>query len=150
MAGFISRWDNEHVRETTDGLLRLDIRQLARQGGLSTSPGSNTSITLTWPGSPPDWIVVRHDGNDPDVMTLAYRTRSLGGAWEEVCERMPLTRTACNFGGSRPWVRCLGCGKRQAVLFCRGGLFRCRICHDLAYQSTRESAPDRVRRRALG
>lgn len=148
MAGFITRWASEHVRETTEGLLRLDIRQLARQGALSASPGNTKTSTVTWTGSPSAWIVVQHDGADPDAVTLAYQTRSTGEEWTQVRERMQLARTPCAFGGSRPWVLCLGCGTRRAVLYNVGGSFRCRICHDLAYPSTRASTADRARREA--
>ncbi len=37
--------------------------------------------------------------------------------------------------------------RRRAVLFSVGGVFRCRGCHDLAYESTREDDIDRGTRR---
>jgi len=148
MNGLISRWASEHVRHTTDGVLRLDVCQVARQGALSTSPGSATSTTVTWPGTPPDWIVVHHHGDDPDTLALEYRTRSPSGDREEVCERMPLARTGGAFGGSRPRVRCLACDTRRAIIVSVGGLFRCRNCHHLAYPSTRECAAGRAWSRA--
>lgn len=57
--------------------------------------------------------------------------------------------TPCNFGGSRPWFVCPGekCGRRAAILYLRGVRLLCRRCHDLAYQSQRESPLERARRR---
>jgi hypothetical protein len=54
---------------------------------------------------------------------------------------VPLTWTACNFGGERPWFVCpgAGCGRRVAVLYGPGRYFLCRHCYDLAYESQREN-----------
>lgn len=147
MTGFTTRWASVHVRQTTEGLLRLDVRMLAREGYLAASPGSTTSCTVTWTGSPAASIVVHHDGDDPDAVSLEYRTRSTGGDWVEVRECMELSRTDCAFGGTRSWFRCLGCGTRRAVLYSVDGRFRCRACHHLAYASTRAGSADRALRR---
>jgi hypothetical protein len=54
-----------------------------------------------------------------DRLVLAYRHRSgPGGEWEDVKEPVPLTWTACNFGGERPWWTCVGsvdCFKLRTV-----------------------------------
>lgn len=41
----------------------------------------------------------------------------------------------CNFGGSRPWFVCPGCGNRKGTLFCpnAGSQYLCRDCHGLRY-----------------
>jgi hypothetical protein len=53
--------------------------------------------------------------------------------------------TPCNYGGQRPWflspVR--GCSRRVAVLY-GGGIFACRRCHGLNYQSQHAQAWDRA------
>ena len=42
----------------------------------------------------------------PEQITLLYRHRSgLGGEWEDVEEPVPLTWTACNFGGRARGLR---------------------------------------------
>ena len=51
--------------------------------------------------------------------------------------------TQCGYGGTRPWARCPGCGRRVGVLYRLHGAWRCRVCHDLAYASTR--LPDAAR-----
>jgi hypothetical protein len=82
---------------------------------------------------------------------LSYRHRSgLGGEWKEVREPVPLSWTACNFGGERPWFICPGarCGRRVAVLYGPGKYFLCRHCHDLVYESQRENEMTRALRKA--
>ncbi len=94
------------------------------------------------------WInVAAAGGNDgrPAALTLDYRYRRNGGAWEDVRQTV-LAWTPCTYGGARPWFRCPTCGRR-----CCGGaghFFLCRGCHGLAYQSTREGRRDRRRIRA--
>lgn len=53
-----------------------------------------------------------------------------------------LSRTPCNYGGSRVWAICPArdCRRRVAVLYLRGGVFVCRHCTGLLYDSQRESA----------
>ena len=55
-----------------------------------------------------------------------------------------LERTPCRFGGDRPWFCCPRCERRVALLYLRGGAFRCRHCHGLAYASTRQGANRRL------
>ena len=64
-----------------------------------------------------------------------------------VVQRIPIERTRCNFGGSRPWFRCGACNRRVATLVIVDGYFACRQCHGLGYRSRRERAPERARRR---
>lgn len=49
-----------------------------------------------------------------------------------------IVRTACNYGGSRPWLLCPPCGGRAAVLYLRSGRFICRRCAKVAYASQSE------------
>jgi hypothetical protein len=82
---------------------------------------------------------------------LTYRHRSgSGGEWEEAREPVPLTWTACNFGGERPWFICPGarCGRRVAILYGPGRYFLCRHCYDLRYESQREDKTHRALMRA--
>ena len=153
MGGFGSgrSWRRRQARETTDPLPFLDVRYLARHGYLAAGPGREAVGTVAWSrrGQPCGNIVVRHRGDDPDALLLAYRTRRHAGeAWQPVRERVVLERTPCHYGGERVWFRCPGCGGRRAVLHSAGGRFRCRACHDLAYGSTREDRAGRMLRRA--
>ena len=51
-----------------------------------------------------------------------------------------IARTACNYGGTRPWFVCpvSHCRRRAAVLYCTGAGVICRRCAGLAYMSQRE------------
>jgi hypothetical protein len=66
---------------------------------------------------------------------LNFGGRLLMGAGQEI----PSTITRPHFGGARFWFVC-ECSKRVARLYLPTGetLFRCRICYDLTYQSSRE------------
>lgn len=67
---------------------------------------------------------------------------TVGG--ESVVQRIPLERTECHFGGTRPWFRCPGCNNRVAILFMHRRHFACRTCHDLVYASQSEDLLNRA------
>jgi hypothetical protein len=67
-------------------------------------------------------------------LTLAFTTASN----KAVEQRVPIQRTACQFGGTRPWFSCPCCGRRVATLFLLGGRFACRQCQRLTYASRSE------------
>ncbi len=128
---YSSRWGMTVTRFTTEGLPRLDVRVLAREGMLrhGTSMvtwGNGATITLSIPTEA------------ANEMHLAYDVQTYRGRVIPIQERMRLTRTPCTFGGTRVWFACPGCGARCAVLYALGGRFQCRQCHHLAYKSTRQ------------
>ncbi len=132
MGGYGStRWGMTVTRLTADGLPRLDVRTLARAGALR--PG--TTATVAWGSGAAVTTEVRPDA--PGVVLLRYQACTGRVLESTVDEPVPLTRTPCTFGGSRPWFRCPSCGRRCAVLYGLAGRFRCRGCHRLAYASTR-------------
>jgi hypothetical protein len=51
-------------------------------------------------------------------------------------------------GGKRYWFRCPTCNRRAGTLFIVGPPFGCRVCMELAYESQRQSAEERIRTRA--
>jgi hypothetical protein len=69
----------------------------------------------------------------------------LTAEWEDIEQRVPITWTACHFGGQRPWFVCSAyrngeyCGRRAAVLYAGGKLFACRRCYGLVYASQQET-----------
>lgn len=106
--------------------LTLDVRKLVKAEAL-------TDRALSW-----RWTVVdtgEERGSigikgSPHRLTLNY---TASGVF--VSEAIDITRTACNYGGARVWFRCPSCRGRVALLYLRGGRFRCRQCHGLRYQS---------------
>ncbi len=139
------RWD---VKETTEGVRRLDVRALHRAGRLA--PGG----VCGWSWSDGGRITIRvgetAEAGRALFLVLHYRSRRGQGAWEDVAELMRLTWTPCRYGGWRPWFRCVvtangvRCGRRVAILYGAGTYFACRHCYRLAYPSTRQDATDRA------
>ena len=58
-----------------------------------------------------------------------------------------LDKTACHFGNYRHWWQCPKCNKRVAVLYC-AGLYVCRHCIGVNYQSQLQQPIDRLFSRA--
>jgi hypothetical protein len=140
MGGYGStRWGWRSTRATTDEFPALDVRALARRGYFSAGPGQVALGTETWccDGKEVGRVDVIYRGDEVDAMTLEYVACQTNGNCQVLRERVGLDRTRCALGGSRPWFVCSGCRMRRAVLFCVHGVFRCRVCHDLAYRSTR-------------
>lgn len=133
-------------KDTTRGHRSLDVRRLQRDG-------------LLKPGQSYGWNWHRNDGKASSIhiqaestrLILRYQHQSRGGPWQQMEYPVCLEWTSCNLGGSRAWFLCPaeGCGRRVAILYIGGrGIFACRHCCRLAYESQRESADDRAIRRA--
>jgi hypothetical protein len=75
------------------------------------------------------------------VILLYRHVSGPGGEWQDGRESVPLSWTACNLGGQRPWFFCpgAGCGRRVVILYAPGCYFLCRHCYDLSYESQREN-----------
>ena len=58
-------------------------------------------------------------------------------------DKMEIDKTDAYFGGQRKWIIC-NCGKRVRKLYRPESktLFKCRICHDLMYQSQESNVYD--------
>jgi hypothetical protein len=52
-----------------------------------------------------------------------------------VIQRVPISWTACHFGGRRPWFECPYCRRRSAVIYIGDKDIACRRCFGLAYAS---------------
>ena len=81
--------------------------------------------------------------------TLSYQLGEGAGA-KSVMERVKLDRVPTSFGGARTYFRCpgVGCDRRVMALYFASDQFRCRRCHDLAYESQCEDAEQLIRRHA--
>jgi hypothetical protein len=75
-----------------------------------------------------------HEIKPGDWMTVQYEWRG-----EQLAQEVHFDWTPCNYGGHRPWLICMHCGRRVAVLYLRGKYFACRHCQDLTYQSCQGS-----------
>ena len=134
-------------KATTDDHLGLDVRKLQRDGLLLP----RSLVSLKWSRSNGEVVGSIDMRVEPDCVNLSYRTRWAGQEWRERAYTVYLERTRCHLGGERVWFRCPanGCGRRVAILY-SDGVFACRQCQDLTYQSCRESVGDRADRRAWG
>lgn len=127
-------------KETTSEYLRLDIRTLQRKGYLV--PGRSTSLLWTRNGERVGAIDIRAE---LDRVVLSYNHHRNEGAWQHEEYPVFFDWTPCNYGGQRPWFVCpaRGCRCRVGMLY-GGGIFACRHCYQLAYESQRETASDRA------
>jgi hypothetical protein len=130
---------------TVDATRSLAVMKLARAGLLSGlqscvwqwTQGDETSATISISGG-------------RQQVTLSYRNRSHGGEWQLVEQRVPISWTACRFGGERPWFVCdvraggTYCGRRVAKLYAGGRLFACRHCYRLCYNVQRIGPMDQA------
>ena len=82
----------------------------------------------------------------PEAMVLLFCWRfSAAETWKPFAQRLPLTSTQCNLGGTRHWFLCpqlVGegqpCGRRVALLYLRLHVFGYRKCCGLACTSQLE------------
>lgn len=149
MGGFGSgRWERQGVHETTDDHLRVDVRRWHREGLLTP----DRLFDWSWSQGGQEAASIRVQ-TGADLVLLNYRRRGTDGEWEDVTEPVTLDWTPCHIAGHRPWFRCPGigdsqpCGRRCAILYAVAGMFRCRSCGDLRYQSQRENDLERARSR---
>lgn len=134
-------------KPTTTSARELDVRVL-RHNGLISRPDQTAVVS---------WLV-----SDVVVAAIDLRSTSFGVQlsyyWEEAGKRrvrveqqVQVDMTLCNFGGCRFWFRCpvARCARRVAKLyFSRLGIFACRHCCGLVYESQRETEDLRAIRRA--
>jgi len=143
-------WYRFGKKDAAEDLLSIDVRAWRREGLLR--PG--VSFTTTWSHYRDESSIgVRvlgypvAGGGNTDYTRAVELSYSWGpkGRKEDVCYRVALSWSACNFGGSRPWFICPGvvngvhCARRVALLYLSQRLFLCRHCHGLTYASRRES-----------
>ena len=143
MGGFGSgRW--QQGKNTTSDYSEIDIRQLQRDGLIK--PGQ--TYNLKWKHDDETTEIIKVQ-TEIDLLTLTHQYKIGNDDWKEKCFSIFLDWTPCNFGGKRAWFICShpGCWRRVAKLYC-GDTFACRHCYKLAYSCQRETAPDRLARRA--
>jgi len=119
--------------------LRLDVNRWHRSGVLRS-------------GSCGAWQWTNRDTGE-QTGAISYITDSGGVRLSYSINGSPraqivvLARTACHYGGARPWFICPVRGERVGVLYLRAGRFACRHCQGLAYASQSEDVVGRMWRR---
>lgn len=69
-----------------------------------------------------------------DWMTVQFEWQG-----QQMTQEVYFDWTPCHFGGNWPWLICMDCKRRVAVLYLRGKYFACRRCHNLTYRCCQES-----------
>ena len=132
------------AKDTTDDYRSIDVRRWKRDGLLAPYQ------SFSWQWSRDRKVMASICvSTEPGRVMLTYRHRSGGGEWEDESYPVYLDWTSCNLSGQRPWFLCPAndCSRRVALLY-GGGIFACRHCHQLTYQSQREDIDDRLTRKA--
>jgi hypothetical protein len=126
--------DGSRPRPTCESHVSIDVRRWHREGRLR--PDQYSLCSWQCRGEPSGEMIVL---TECDNVILVYKSLGLGASKAEpILQQVAITWTGLHFGGRRPWFIC-GCGRRAAVLYTIGGLFRCRRCQGLVYASQQES-----------
>lgn len=127
-------------KSTTSDFHALDIRWLHRRGLLKPGTQSNIRWSRNYKETGSIGLTA-----EMDSVRLSYRHARNSDEWESKKYSVGIDWTSCNYGGSRPWFLCpvVGCGRRVAILY-GGGIFACRHCYGLNYETQHEQAWDRA------
>ncbi len=121
---------------------RIDIRRWEREGMLTA--GGYFGWQWQEDGKQVASIGVRV--NATDMVTLIYRWRR-DDVWRDESIQIRLAKTACHYGGERPWFICPHCGRQAAILYLASGKWFCRKSLKLTYASQSEDNLDRLNRK---
>jgi hypothetical protein len=96
---------------TADSYKQIDVRYMQREGFLTEGRKSY----LTWTTTRTGQVVGRVNYEvRQDSLCISYNARKDSSeAWRPYEYHVPLTYTACNYGGSRIWAKCPHCHKRS-------------------------------------
>jgi len=87
--------------------------------------------------------------DDKEFLTINYNKYWFGKRLDLI-EYIEIEKTPCNFGGSRSWLKCPGCGQRVRKIYSPPSMtyFRCRKnCYNLFYKSQESNCYDGLRRK---
>lgn len=113
--------------------LKLDVNEFTD----ALNSDGESSGTISWGDAEIAFAIF---DEEPEQIQLKYTT-TLDDETVEHDYAIRVTRTECNFGGTRPWWRCPRCRDRVGTLYLppKARKFYCRDCHDVAYTSSRAS-----------
>ncbi len=145
MGGLGSGRPRRLYRRTTDELPRLDVNELRREGGLEW--GEETPFR--WLIGLRDEVRLQVRSTDHSLACCLTYARA-GYEVETVAYTVPVSWTACNYGGQRPWLHCPApsCGRRAVSLYLDGAYLVCRRCAGVRYESQTQSKHVRQVRKA--
>lgn len=122
--------------------LSLDIRILKRDDLLQR----RYPFTLNWHTNDGEFAGSATICITDELIQLSYPWKGV-----DIVNIFQLEKVACNFGGSRFWLKCPQCEARSLRVFFnkRNGKYACRRCVGVAYYSQSEDRIDRVWRKQL-
>lgn len=123
--------------------LGLDVRVLQRVGYLRPDVFCASWKWFRGAAIPENQVAAISLRAHENGVTLLY-----AHAGEPVKQNVNVTRTACNYGGTRVWWQCPACARRVAIIYGAGKFFACRKCYQLCYFSQQEQQQDRWLRAA--
>jgi hypothetical protein len=140
MGGPGSGRHNGTKKRRVESCLTLNVNELLREGALV--PG--TCGTLSWQcdSAAGESLAFRAEA---DTLIISHFERGV-----MIEQRIALSNSTANFGGTRVYFVCPGseCGRRVSKLYLARAAFRCRDCQGLAYECQAEDRQKRARRRA--
>ncbi len=145
MGGFGSGRRRRSRRAVVEDAFRLDAQELGRGGRLED--GRSARFVFAAGGRATDTLEL-----EPDDWAITCRfTRRRPGRADEVAQyAIEISRTDCNFGGTRPWFLCprIGCRRRVSALFFDTPYLSCRVCARLGYRTQMQKSAVRGVERA--
>ncbi len=132
-------------------LKKVTVHHLKRFGFLQGDYGYKTStLTFNISGEPTGTILAKFDYDKQGQlykMTLSYSMVNTGTSIETPIrvDTMP-----CNYGGIRWIFKCPNCYKNCYKLYLLSKYFRCRVCHNLTYESNNQSKNWRYLNKTFG
>jgi hypothetical protein len=130
-------WYRYNKKDTIEGRPFLDIYWLIKNSYILK--GSNASGTLTWTSSHSKNSIGYSYDDNYKMITLNYNSNGLS-----IEEHFYLTKINTNFNSFRWAFQCRRCTRRVTKLYCNGGYFRCRHCHNLVHASSQSGYIDRL------
>ena len=125
-----------NAKEKVEDCLALHVSPLNKSKIFKTS----NSGTLSWVDSDDKLnYVIGFDDFTPTI-SISYSVTYSSGQQQSINQTFYLSKTFCNFEGSRYWFIC-SCGKRVGILYkpSFSDTFACRHCYNLTYQSRNRS-----------
>jgi hypothetical protein len=144
-------WYRSGKKDKVEDLCEIDVRRWHREGFFRARP---RYVSWKWcrDGKQIAAIGVRTSHGGAELSYSCWR----GGDKDDkrsVDYTVPITWTACNYGGERPWFVCPGgvnvyaCHRRVAKLYLSGEYFLCRHCQDLTYETRQLGRKDSALRK---
>ena len=125
-------------RATTGSCYSLDVNRLNKGRALQ----DGVSCSISWSND---------DGENVASIGITARANEIELKYNQndipKSQKVPIERTHCHFGNTRPWFTCPYCYRRVGKLYVARDGFACRKCYRLAYSSTRLDAIGRSQRR---